>query len=138
MDRSAEIVSWWQSNSGLLQDVETVLPYIVCDQVPGEGDQVINPLLVGVDSFQAKLLNSSDPRILREELAAQDPETQRRAVEERLKVYNRWEPELSVFRRSWAVNGRSFKMQYVRLLAPVKTKTGGKMLITHTAECAIN
>ncbi len=138
MDRSLQIESWWRRNGGLLQDVEDVLPYIVCDQVPGESDEMVNPLLVGAESFQAKLLDTSDPRILKEELAAQTPQNQRRAVEERLSVFNRWEPDVSVFSRSWAVNGRSFQMQYVRLLAPVKTKVGGRMLITYTAECAIN
>ncbi len=138
MDRSSHIVNWWRSNGGRLRDVEDVLPYIVCDQVPEESDELVNPLLVGADSFQAKLLNSSDPRILREELAAQNPESQRRGVEERLMVLNRWEPDVAVFNRSWIVNGRVFEMQYVRLLAPVKTKTGGRMLITYTTECAVN
>ncbi len=138
MDRSFELLSWWKENGSIFENLEMVLPFIVCDGLPQADDSFVRPVLIGAATFQADLMGTCDPRVLHDELANQPAAERVLALSDRKRILERWEPEITFQKRSWHVSGKRMDMTYARFLAPVRTSKGGKLLITHTAECSVH
>lgn len=136
MDRTEQFIDWWRSTSGLFISIEQVLPHIVLHKVPDASDQAPTPLLMGPASLQATVIGSHDPEIYREHLVQKWDAFSANVVKQQRVVADKGEPDLAVGRFAESEVGQQF--DYSRLLLPVRTSTGQRLLVAYTTQVNVS
>ncbi len=136
MNKTERFIDWWRATSGVFINVEQILPHVVLHKVPDAVDLAPTPLLIGAASLQARVIGSHDPAEYRRQLVDQWDEFSASVVEEQRKVADRGAPDQAVGRFSEGENKPSF--DYSRLLLPVRTTTGQRILIAYTTQINVN
>lgn len=137
-DRTAILLDWWAANGGLFVNLDQVVPYVVIHSPPMPTDEFPSPLLIGPESYQAKLLRSPDPSELYKAVAEM-PADYRRAVSLcHARTVAAAEPDLIDRKLTLPSDLGGDSIGYRRLLLPVRTKTGDPLILTHTVPLAIH
>lgn len=136
MNKTEQFIDWWRTNSGVFINVEQILPHVVLHKVPDAADLAPTPLLMGPASLQASVVGSHDPAEYRRQLIDLWDEFSASVVRKQRMVADLGEPDLAVGRFCEGENKPSF--DYSRLLLPVRTTTGQRMLMAYTTKISVS
>ena len=136
MDRMKIIEDWWRLNSGTFQNLDEILPFIVLHKSPNATDLAPTPLLLGVQSLQAKVIGTHNPDAFREKLSRSWVGYSARVIDAHRRVTAAGAPEIADGLFPERLTGAGFA--YRRGLFPVTTTTGQRMLMTYTTEITLH
>ena len=136
MNRTDQFIEWWRTQSGKFINIEQILPYVVLHKVPDATDRAPTPLLIGPASLQSTVIDSHDPQVCREHLVEKWGAFSADVVVKQRLVADRAEPDLTVGR--FSETGARKHFDFSRLLLPVRTTTGQKMLMAYTSAISVS
>ncbi|MGB0505375.1 MAG: hypothetical protein ACPGGK_04190 [Pikeienuella sp.] len=130
-ERIAQLAQWWQDNEGCFVNLDDVLPHTVVHRAPSENDLTPTPLLLGAYCWQSKLLGDDDISTFQKVLGGM-PAYAAAAAESHRTLFANWAPQTGEGVLRAQLPTGSVHTVYKRILLPVLTAAGDKLIMTYS------
>lgn len=132
------ILEWWKANGGLFSDLAGVQEYAVVHRPPDAADRFPAPILMGPASLQAQTLGCNSPDVLIGEMAKRVPQYAEEGLREYGAALRSWEPTMDVRHVKGQLSCGLVDITYARLLLPVRTSVGARMVMTFSQSVSVH
>ena len=126
------LVSWWRERNGLFVDLDNVLMKVVMQSKPSRTVGRPVPLLVGSETLTARLLGSTNPKLLSLNIKQYFPQFVSETFEDYLHAADTFEPTLSLRCLTTSTSEGPVDVTYQRLLLPVRPQVGAEAILTYS------
>lgn len=130
-ERIAQLAQWWRDNDGRFVNLGEVLQHTVVHKAPSATDLAPTPLLLGADCWQAKLLGDDDVNIFHQVLGGM-PDYAAAAAENHRLLFENWAPQTGEGLLRAQLPTGAVHAFYKRILMPVVTGAGDKLIMTYS------
>lgn len=132
------ILEWWKANGGVFSDLAGVQEYAVVHRPPDAADRYPVPILMGPQSLQAEVLGCTSPDVLIGDMAKRVPQYAEAGLGDYGAALSAWEPTMDVRRIKGQISCGLVDITYARLLLPVRTLAGLRMVMTFSRPVSVH